>query len=80
MSGESAGVTTVFITSYAPDVRKKMLQVASTVKPSAVGNFNFANAYQLIAKETGLPGDPMKYPFATLNLKKDAKGDWIVLK
>ncbi|QLY24578.1 hypothetical protein [Bdellovibrio sp. KM01] len=80
MSSESSGVTTVFITSYAPDVRKKLLRVASTVKSSVTGQFNFSNAVQLIAKETGLPGDPMKYPFVTLNLKKDAKGDWIVLK
>lgn len=80
MNGENMGVTTVYITSYAPDVRKQLLRVASRVDSSKTGLFNFSNAFQLISKETGAPGEPMKYPFATLNLKKDANGDWTVLK
>ncbi|WP_413558157.1 hypothetical protein [Bdellovibrio sp. HCB209] len=80
MSGENNGVTTVYIKSYAPDIRKKLLRVAGNMDSSKTGMFNFANAFQLISKETGMPGEPMKYPFATLNLKKDANGDWTVLK
>jgi hypothetical protein len=80
MNGETMGMTTVYITSYPPDARKKLLKVASTVSPAAVNRFNFSDAYRLISKETGIPGEPMKYPFATLSLKKDANGDWNVLK
>ncbi|WP_413575408.1 hypothetical protein ACLVWU_13865 [Bdellovibrio sp. HCB290] len=80
MNGESFGVATVYIKSYTPDARKKLLQVASSVSPDAVNRFNFANAMQLISKQTGIPGEPMKYPFAVLNLRKDATGEWIVQK
>ncbi|WP_413584955.1 hypothetical protein [Bdellovibrio sp. HCB274] len=80
MNGESFGTATVYIKSYTPDARKKLLMVASTVSPEAVNRFNFANAIQLISKETGIPGETMKYPFAVLNLRKDSSGEWVVQK
>ncbi|WP_413582262.1 hypothetical protein [Bdellovibrio sp. HCB288] len=80
LNGGVMGSATVYITSYPPDVRKGLLKVAATVSPAAVNRFNFANAYQLIAKETGRPGEPMKYLFVVYNLRKDTHGDWVVQK
>jgi hypothetical protein len=78
MQGDNNGVVMVTVKTYPKPAKKTLLKIAGTVGDADARRFNFANALQLIAKETGSDTSPIEQPFATYSLHKGSSGDWKV--
>ncbi|MBO9668720.1 MAG: hypothetical protein J7501_18115 [Bdellovibrio sp.] len=78
LQGDNNGVVMVVVKTYPKPAKKTLLKIAGTVSDSEARRFNFANALQLIAKETGSDATPVEQPFATYSLHKGSSGDWKV--
>jgi hypothetical protein len=77
--GESEAVVTVTVMSIEPQQRKVMAEIAGRVDKDKVRNFNFANARQMIAQQTGGSLAKVSLPPYEIRLRKSGS-EWQVVK
>ncbi len=78
--GENLAIATVSMKTYTPGQRRIVAKIAGTVDPSKVRQFNFGNAMQLVAQQTGQAPNPEKQSAGVFKYHKSSSGDWVLEK
>lgn len=80
IQGEVLAIATVTVTTYPAAQRRVVAKIAGTVEAGKVRNFNFGNAMQLVAQQTGQSIAPEKQNGGVFKYHKKASGDWLLEK
>lgn len=76
MEGTSLAVAAVSVKTYPTTQRLTLAKIAGSVEASKVRLFNFGNALQLMAKQTGGSAGMEKQSAGVFKFQKKASGDW----
>ena len=77
--GENSALVSVVIISMTTPQRKTLADIASRVIADKERNFNFSNALQLIAKQTGSSATSDEMGITTVKMRKSG-GSWVAEK
>ncbi|HEX7674920.1 MAG TPA: hypothetical protein VF412_12150 [Bdellovibrio sp.] len=78
IEGENFAIAKVTVTTYPAAMRKTLAKIAGTVDPSKARQFNFGNALQLIAQQTGGSTSTAKQDAGVFKYHKNSSGNWLL--